>query len=184
MRTYNSSVMNRKSQIPSSVVMLIVGIALLFLKSTALSVLVLVCGILLIVAAGLSFYFSYNSAKAVGGNVPVLSVVNLLVCLAVGLWMVLAPGSAASLFVYIIAIGMMLFGGFHILSLMGLPAGMKVPGFFYIVPVLLVLCGLTVMSIGAGRTQDYIVLICGIALIVYGLSTLCEGLSYTKALNK
>lgn len=176
--------MIKKDLITSSVIMLIVGIALIFLKSAALSVLVLVFGILLIVASGLSFYLSYNSAKSVGQSVPALSVVNLLICMAVGIWMVVAPGSAAALLVYIIAIGMILLGAYHIIGLMSYPSGLKAPGFFYIVPILLVVCGIVVLIIGAGRTQDYIVLICGISLIVYALSTLCEALSYSKALNK
>lgn len=176
--------MDTKSIVTTSVIMLVIGIALLFLQSTALSAVILVLGLLLIAAAGLSFYFSYSGARSIGKSVPVLSVISLIVCVAVGLWMVFSPASAASLLVYIIAIGMILAGGLHVGNLLTAAGPVKFPGYFYIVPLLLVVCGVVVLIVGADRTKDCIVLICGIALIVFSLSMLLEGLSYSKLLKK
>lgn len=176
--------MNTKSVISSSVIILGIGILLLLLQSTALSVVVLIMGVVLIAAAGFGFYFDYSGARKAGQSVSVFSLVSLVVSLAAGLWMVFAPSSAASLLVYVIAIGLILCGGLHIATMLTGFGPVKLPGYFYIVPLLLVVCGIVVLIIGAQRTKDCIVLICGISLIVYAVSTLLEAASYSRLINK
>lgn len=176
--------METKSVITSSLIILAVGILLLFLQSTALSIVILVMGLLLIAAAGIGFYFDYSGAKQAGQSVSVFSMISLIVSLAAGLWMVFAPASAASLLVYVIAIGLILGGVLHIANMMTGFGPIRLPGYFYIVPLLLVICGIVVLIIGADRTKDCIVLICGISLIVYAVSTLLEVASYKRLLKQ
>ena len=167
--------METKSVITSSLIILAVGILLLFLQSTALSIVILVIGLLWFAAAG---------RKQGGQSVSVFSMISLIVSLAAGLWMVFAPASAASLLVYVIAIGLILGGVLHIANMMTGFGPIRLPGYFYIVPLLLVICGIVVLIIGAERTKDCIVLICGISLIVYAVSTLLEVASYKRLLKQ
>lgn len=183
--------MNSKSLTYTGIITLIVGVVLLFMQSTAIDVVVMVLGVAFLLAAAINFYFVFtskvtvviNGKKESKGSISFGSLLTAVAAAALGLWMLLDPSSFSSLLVYVFAALMILAGGYHILSLLSGPGGVKFPFAFYVLPILLVLTGIVVLILGPVTMKNVIVLVTGICLIVYSVCNFLEAAresSYSK----
>ncbi len=175
--------MRSKSLTWTGVIVLIVGIALIFLRSTAIDIIVMVLGAMFLMAAAINLYFIFSSTrisitdngKAVTrSGVSVGSLLTAIAAAALGLWMLLDPASLSSLVVYVFAGLLIIAGLYHICLLAFGFKPVKFPFIFYVLPILLAVSGIVILIIGANATKDYIVLITGIAMIAYSVCCFLE----------
>lgn len=174
--------MNSKSLTYTGIIILIVGIVLLFLQSTAIDVVIMVLGVAFLIAAAVNLYFVFtsrvsvviNGKKESKGSISFGSLLTAIAAAALGLWMLLKPSGFSSLLVYVFAALMILAGCVHIVSLMSGFGGVKFPFVFYILPILLVLTGIVVLILGPVTMMNAIVLVTGICLIVYSVCNFLE----------
>lgn len=184
--------MKSKNLIYTGIVTLIVGIALVFLKSAAIDVVVMLVGIAFLLAAIINLYFVFsgpsrievevNGKKKNGTTISVGSLVSAIAAAALGLWMILEPSSFSSLLVYVFSALIILAGLLHIFRLSA--GAVKFPFGFYILPLILVVGGIVLLILGATTVKNSIVLITGIALIVYSVSNFLEAAGASRNSNK
>ncbi len=175
--------MRTKSLTWTGVIVLIVGIALIFLRATAINVIVMVLGAMFLLAAAINLYFIFGSTRqtatgegktATRAGVSVGSTLSAIAAAALGLWMLLDPSSLSSMMVYVFAGLLVVAGIYHICLLAFAFKPINFPFIFYALPILLTLTGITVLVIGAAATKDYIVLITGISMVVYSVCCFLE----------
>lgn len=174
--------MKSKNLTYTGIITLIVGIVLIFLKSAAIDIVVMVVGVAFLIAAIVNLYFVFsgpskievevNGRQTSKATISVGSLITAIAAAALGLWMLFEPSGFSSLLVYVFSGLIILAGVYHILTLsMG---GMKFPFGFYILPIILVVGGIVLLVLGATAVKSSIVLITGIALVVYSVCNFLE----------
>lgn len=176
--------MNNKSLTYTGIVALIVGVALIFLRATALDVVVMVMGVGFLIAAALNLIvvfshstrteFETDGKKKTKAAISVGSLFTAIGAAALGLWMLLAPGSFSDVIVYVFIALIILAGIYHVCLLAFGFNGVRFPFGFFILPILLIIAGVVLLIIGAEVIKASIVLIMGIALVVYALCNFIE----------
>lgn len=175
--------MRSKSLTWTGVIVLIVGIALIFLRSTAIDIIVMVLGAMFLLAAAINLYFIFSSTRVTVGDdgkkltrtgISVGSVLTAIAAAALGLWMLLDPATLSSMMVYVLAGVLIIAGVYHICLLAFGFRPVKFPFIFYVLPILLAATGIVVLIIGADATKNYIVLITGIAMVAYSVCCFLE----------
>ncbi len=106
---------------------------------------------------------------------------------AMGLWMVVYPDSLVGLLVYLFA-GILLLGGiYHLYMLIFGLRPLRFPMWMYIFPSLLVIAGIAILSTDIKTIEAYVVLISGVAMVVFALNTFLEQIgarSFAKHRNE
>lgn len=175
--------MRSKSLTWTGVIVLIVGIALIFLRATAINIIVMVIGTMFLLAAAINLYFIFSSTRITvdenGRRLPrsgvsAGSVLTAIAAAALGLWMLLDPASLSSMVVYVLAGVLIIAGVYHICLLAFGFKPVSFPFTFYLLPILLAVAGIVVLIIGAATVKSYIVLITGIAMIAYSVCCFLE----------
>lgn len=162
--------MKSKNLTYTGIIALIVGILLIFMKGAAISAVVMVMGVFFLVAAVLNLIMAFRKDTA---N-PVVTILTAIGAIALGLWLLFDPDGFTSILVYVFAGLMILAGLYHICMLSFGFKDVKFPFAFYIMPILLVLAGGVVLIIGSERMMNAIVLVTGIALVVYAICNFLE----------
>ncbi|MDE5793584.1 MAG: DUF308 domain-containing protein [Muribaculaceae bacterium] len=187
--------MKSKNLTYTGIVTLILGIALLFMQATAINVVVMVVGgafllsalIDLIVVLRSKATLEANGERKSTSSISIISTLTAVATGALGLWMLLNPGSFSALLVYVFAAIILLAGLYHI-SMLGFGfRNARFPFAFYILPILLVGAGVVVFVLGPVKMMNAIVLVTGIALIVYSVCNFLEAAgesNYMKIENK
>lgn len=187
--------MKSKNLTYTGIITLILGIALLFMQATAINVVVMVVGgafllssiIDLIVVFHSKATLEVNGEKKTSGSISIISTLTAVATGALGLWMLLKPASFSSLLVYVFAAIILLAGLYHI-SMLGFGfRNTRFPFAFYILPILLVATGVVIFVLGPVKMMNAIVMVTGIALIVYAVCNFLEAAgesSYQKAIDK
>lgn len=175
----------------TGIVTLILGIALLFMQATAINVVVMVVGGAFLLSAVIDLIVVFRSkstlevevAKKSATSLSIISTLTAVATGALGLWMLLSPGSFSALLVYVFAAIILLAGLYHI-SMLGFGfRNARFPFAFYILPILLVATGIVIFVLGPVKMMNAIVLVTGIALIVYSVCNFIEAAgesNYTK----
>ena len=173
--------MESQRTIWTAIIVLIVGIALIFLRSTAIDIVVMVLGAMFVAASALNLFFLFRTPTVTvsGGKVRRVSVsfgslVAAVAAGALGIWMLFDPSSMSSLIVYAFPGLMILAGLYHVVQLAFGFRPVRFPLLFYVFPVCLIICGVVVMVLGAVKTMDYIVLVTGISMIVFSVISFLE----------
>lgn len=175
----------------TGILTLILGVVLIFLQSTAISVVVMVVGATFLLAALINIVMEFrrkarvesNGSDVSGESVSIISTLTAVATGALGLWMLLAPTGFSSLLVYAFAAIIILAGLYHICLLSFGFKGAHFPFAFYILPILMVIGGGVVLYLGPERMMNAIVLVMGIAMIVYAVCNFIEAAgesNYTK----
>lgn len=162
--------MKSKNLTYTGIMALIVGIILIFMKGAAISSVVMVMGVFFLVAAILNLVLAFRKQSA---N-PLISTLTAIGAIALGLWLLFDPAGFTSILVYVFAGLMILAGLYHICILSFGFKDVKFPFAFYIMPILLVLAGGVIIYIGSDKMMNAIVLVTGIALIVYAVCNFLE----------
>lgn len=167
--------MDYKGNLWSAVLALAVGIALVFFSNIALHTVVLVVGILFIATGVFNLVSELNRKDEKGrkatSTTGVLSAAGAGV---LGILMVCTPGSMVNLMVYLFAAAIILLGLYLIFTMSYSYRPIVFPVWFYILPSLLVICGVVICIVGATTVADVMIMITGIALIVYAVAAFVE----------
>lgn len=156
--------MKSKNLTYTGIVALILGVLLIFMKSAAISAVVMVMGVFFLIAAILNVYFAFRKYSS-----PFVPIITALGSLALGLWLLFDPDGFTEILVYVFAGLMILEGLYHICLLTFVFKDSRFPFAFYILPILLILSGVVIIFIGSERMMNLIVLVTGIALIVHAI---------------
>lgn len=162
--------MKNKNLTYTGIIAMIVGIVLIFMKSAAISAVIMVMGFFLIAAAILNLIMVFRKATV---N-PFVTILSAAGALALGLWLVFDPNGFTAIMVYVFAGLMILAGLYHICMLSFGFKDTKFPFVFYIMPILLVIGGGVILIIGSEKMMNAIVLATGIALVVYAICNFLE----------
>lgn len=99
-----------------------------------------------------------------------MAIVSAVGCVCLGLCLCLIPSAFVSILIYVFAFTLIVCGIAQIVNL----SDFKMPAGFYIVPALVTLTGIVMVFLGAEKDASVIVLISGIALVVYAVNALVE----------
>ncbi|MDE6490747.1 MAG: DUF308 domain-containing protein, partial [Muribaculaceae bacterium] len=177
---------NSRSNIVTSILILIVGVVFIFMQSRGdvINAIVVIMGILFIAAAVLNLlmmmYSSRKNTQAVvkrdsrasSSNIPTL--LASVAAIALGIWMIVDPEALVSIIVYIFAGLLVLGGAYHIYMLAYGYRPQHFPGWMYVFPSALLIAGIVILVVGAPTITDYIVLITGIAMVIFSVSSFLE----------
>lgn len=161
--------MKSKNLTYTGIVALVLGVMLIFMKSAAISAVVMVMGVFFLIAAVLNVIFAFKNSSS-----PYVAILTAIGSLALGLWLLFDPEGFTAILVYVFAGLMILEGIYHICLLAFAFKDSSFPFPFYILPILLILAGVVIICIGSERMMSLIVLVTGIALIVHAICCFIE----------
>lgn len=163
--------MDYKSNLWSAVFALIIGIAMIFFSNTALHTVVIAVGILFIAIAVFNFAFEFSRKRRNNGGASMTAILSSAGAGVLGILMVFTPSDMVNLMVYLFAAAIILLGCFQIINLAFAFKPITFPVWFFVLPALLVITGVVICIIGAQKVGEFMILITGIALIVYAVAS-------------
>lgn len=181
--------MKSKAAIWSSVVLLIIGVTLIVMhdRDNLLGTIVLIAGIMFILPSLINMIMLIREGRRRSAGVRrsddrgavsrAVGWVSSIGGLGLGIAMILSPQTFVSILVYIFA-GVMVLGGiyhFYILSRAYRP--IIFPGWLYILPAALVAGGAVILFSDMKYDTPSVMLITGIALVVFSSATFLEAMS-------
>lgn len=150
-----------------SIVALVLGVLLVLWPATAMEYLVITIGVLFFVP-GLISIIGYFMQKQ-GGMFPVVGVGSLLF----GLWLMIMPTFFVNTLMYVLGFFLLLGGIQQIASLIGARKYGRIPGGFFVVPIVILIAGIIVISMyNPSQMVSWVFILLGISSIIYGLSDL------------
>lgn len=156
---------------------LVIGLVLVLWPDAAANYIVITIGALFLVP-GLIVLVGYFGARPREGKslrFPVEAVGSLLF----GLWLVAMPDFFADVLMFLLGFILMLGGVQQIASLSIARRWMRVPAGFYIVPILILLAGLTSLF-NPTNARNTVFIILGSGSIVYALSELVNWFKFSR----
>lgn len=164
----------------SSLCALVIGILLVTWPDVAVSYLVITIGVLFLIP-GLVGLFSYlallNKSKADAPR-PVFPIVALGSTLF-GVWLIIMPSFFVGVLMYVLGILLVLGGISQLANLIAARSFMPVPFGVYIVPVLILAAGITILF-NPFATAEIPFIVLGISSIVYALMDMVRLLRFRK----
>lgn len=181
--------MKSKSAVWSSVVLLVIGIALIVLKGrdTLLGTIVFIAGIMFIIPSVINMLMlireanrrkaGYRRPADRGLGMRCVGWCSSIGGLGLGIAMLLTPGTFSPILVYIFA-GILVLGGiYHFYILARAYRPIIFPGWLYILPAALVAGGAVIFFSVVKDDIPAVVLMTGIGLVVFAVATFVEALS-------
>ncbi len=153
----------------SSLLALIVGLLLIIWPSSALQYLVIVIGLLFLIPGSVSVvaYFMQRNRQVAGVRFPIEAIGSLLF----GVLLCSFPQFFINVLMYV-------WGGLLVIAGMGQMAYLRrvaqfqpTPWGYYVVPALVLLCGLVIIF-SPGETAEFITILAGVSSLIYGVSGL------------
>lgn len=176
--------MDYKSNLLGALPMLALGIVMLFFSDIALATVVLVVGILFIAVGVVSVAVAFNRNNVKSKTINLLSGIGACV---LGILMTCTPDTMLNLIIYLFAASFILLGLYRIIKLAFLYRPITFPGWFYVLPSLLVVTGIVICVIGPSTVARTITMITGIAFIVYAVAALSDMVGFMvfrRAMNR
>ncbi len=168
----------------SSICALIIGVLLVVWPDVAINYLVITIGALFMlpgIFGIVSYLMTANKQEAAGIHVgfPVIALGSALF----GFWLMIMPSFFINILMYVLGV-LLVFGGLlQIMNFMSLRAYSHVPFGFFIIPVLILAAGITVLfNPFEVATIPFIIL--GVSAIVYGLSDLIRLVQFSKRIKE
>ncbi len=166
--------MEYKSNIWVAIMTLLVGVALIFLRGVAAATVVIILGAMFIATGALTAMMQYNRRDDKGKRkLSFTDIITALAAVILGIWMVTDPSGNINVIVTLIGIIAAIAGGFQIFSMLITWHGVSFPKWFYITPALILGCGVFMICSPSTFTSA-LVLITGIALVVYAISSMMQ----------
>lgn len=109
--------------------------------------------------------------------------------IALGIWLIVKPAFFIGFLAYAFAVVLILYGIYHLCVILWLCRPAKLPAYFYIIPLLLIIAGVVILCTSVRHIQSAVILITGIGLIGAGLSSFFEyiatsSVATTRSKNK
>ena len=177
--------MKSKNSVLINVLILIAGILFIFMhaRENVINAIVVITGVLFIASGVANLIMTFSSHRPDGSGAGIPGTLACVAAVALGLWMTFDPASLVSIIVYIFAALLILGGAFHIYMLSCGYSPLRFPGWLYIFPAILIISGIVIMVMGAASVVNYIVLITGIAMVIFAVNSFLEyagSQSYTR----
>lgn len=174
--------MKSKGLTYTGILTLILGVVLVFMQSAAINVVIMVMGATFLLTAVINLVMAFrrkthlevNGKEVSAESASIVATLTAVATGALGLWMLIAPAGFSSLLVYAFAAIIILAGLYHICLLSFGLKGAHFPFAFYILPLILVIGGGVILFLGPVRMMNAIVLVMGIALIIYAVCNFLE----------
>lgn len=176
-----------KGSLYSAILALIAGVFMVIYSNVTLRTIVLVVGIMFIASAVFNLAYEFSRKRADRKSTSLTAIVASFGAAVLGIIMVLTPIGMVNLIVYLFAASIILLGLYEICAMAFMYRPVTFPFWFFILPSLLVICGAVICIMGAERVGEMMVIVTGISLIVYAVSTFINivGLiSYRRIINK
>lgn len=100
---------------------------------------------------------------------------------ALGIWMLCDPSFFVGLLAYVFGAILVLYGIYHIVVISYMSRPVRMPWWFYLIPVLMILAGLTLMFTTVRTLNNVIVLITGISFVASSVNSILEGVVISSA---
>lgn len=166
-------------------VMFVVGILLIIwhARLDVLNWIIMAVGISLILPGLYDFVIALRSSggseksqaiRQMSGSTMIVAVGAI----ALGVWMLISPSFFVGVMAYAFGAILVFLGIYHIAIVAYLSRPLSLPGFLYIIPVLLIIAGLIILLSSVRTIQSVVVLIMGISLVASSINSLLE---YTSA---
>lgn len=149
-----------------------------------LSWIVMTVGLMLIIPALYSLISAMVRKKdeaSISHSASSSTIVASVGALALGIWMVVTPTFFVGLLAYIFGAILILYGIFHIVTIGFWARPFVLPGWMYIIPVLMIGAGVVILCTSVRTIQSTVVLITGIAFVASAVNSLCETVATNPA---
>lgn len=157
-----------------------IGVVMIVSKTNALSLAVRIIAAFLVASGLVSLIVGYRNRQ--NGTFALMGT-NAAVDVLLGLMLFLFPGFFAGLLVYLIAFALLGFGVFQLITLASANRVMKVGAMAFILPVLVLFCGMFLL-VNPAFIGEAVGIVAGVALIVYGVSELLSSWKMKKAIDE
>lgn len=166
----------RNNSLVTAVIVGIVGLLLIIFQGRGdlLNWIVIILGIMFILPGA---YMLVSQAGARKENRSTGSMITAVGCICLGVCLCVIPGVFVSVLIYLFAFTLIFIGVAQMVQI----ADFKLPMGYYIVPVLVAVTGLIMVFAGAEKDASAIVLITGIALLLYSINMLVEYFKLRKS---
>lgn len=166
--------MKGKLRLVSNVFVFIVGLLLILLHSRAqiFDLIIMLIGILFIVPSCISLINVL--AKKGEGSMRFVSLLPIIGGLALGISMVVVPEFYFGILAYTFAAILIIGGLFKFWTLVMMGKVAKLPVVLYVIPTLMLVCGIILITTSVREIQSVLVLITGIALVAYSVDSLMD----------
>lgn len=156
---------------------LVIGLVLVLWPDAAAQYIVITIGVLFLIPGFISIigYFGTKSEPGVSRRFPIEGVGSLLF----GLWLLVMPDFFADVLMFILGFILILGGVQQIVSLVVARRWIRVPGMFYIVPILILIAGIVALFNPTGARNTAFVII-GVSSLVYALSELVNWFKFSR----
>lgn len=180
--------MNNKTNLLTAVIMAGVGVALIVLHDRVeiLQWISIMFGIMFIIPSiftlGAMIYGRHRSdeEKRTNSGVATAGTIAAIGGLGLGLAMCIVPDVFASIFAYVFA-GVLIIAGIYHVSIVGyMSRTISLPGYFYVIPALLIVTGLVIIFTSLKTLNNVVVLVTGIALIMSAVNSIMEFIGSKK----
>lgn len=166
-------------------VVMAVGILLIVFHShiELLNWVVVAVGVALVVPAVYSFgvaIYNRRQIKTIDNNdAPVRMAARSTLwaaagAIALGIWMICNPAFFVGLIAYFFGAILILYGIFHIVLIAMASKNFRMPAWFYIIPILMIVSGIVILCTSVRTMNDIVVLITGIALVASAVNSVME----------
>lgn len=170
MKTVNNSLMR-------IIFAMIIGLVLVVWPDAAANYMAITIGILFIIPGIISTVgcFANKNMPELSTRFPIEAVGSILL----GLWLVIMPDFFVNILMFLLGFILIMAGIQQIASLFSARKWVRVPGLFYVIPVLILLAGITVL-LNPGETLKTTFVIIGITCLVYAIAELINWFKFLR----
>lgn len=156
---------------------LVIGLVLVLWPDAAVSYIVITMGVLFLIPGliALLSYFGIKPREGTSRRFPIEGVGSVLF----GLWLVIMPDFFADVLMFLLGFILVLGGVQQIASLSMARRWMRVPGSFYMIPILILLAGVVALF-NPTDARNTAFMIIGVSSLVYAVSELVNWFKFSR----
>lgn len=161
-----------------SIFAIVLGLILVLWPAATINYLVIVIGILFLVSGLIAMigYLTRDKELYPDASFPIEGAGSALF----GLWLIVMPTFFVNILMYVLGALLVVAAIQQIASLASARRWTQVPGFFYVVPVLILICGIIILFNPFSVAQTAFILF-GVTSMVYGVSGLINSVRFRKS---
>ena len=157
---------------------IVLGLCLLFWPDFALAIIVKIIAAFLVLVGIITFVIAVNARSKTGG-ISVWSAINTCASIILGLFIFLFPTFFIEFLTFLFG-AILIFAGIVQLSvLFGFSKQAPVSGVLYIIPILIIICGLLFFFM-PDLSSQLVTMIFGGAILLFGISEIISGRELSK----
>ena len=170
-----SSLFNPTYGIIRSIIALLLGLAIVIWPDVAVAAAVRAIGAVMILIGGVSLAINFTGKERLGSLYAITGVIAILF----GIILLVFPDFFVKLLSYLFGIMMIFFSIGQIVNLISISRHVKVKFTFYLIPILIFICGIVLMTNPFEAVKTLFVVF-GVALIIYAIFEMVVALKFRK----